>query len=111
MASASNELQTSPEPIYDASRQCSTLLNEYMIDEAISSELYTTIQELRGRFEAWAAYTGAFALPRASLDARLAPHDDIKNMVLDLLTMLERNLQWGMCPLQMQMPRSTESHI
>ncbi|RSM04459.1 hypothetical protein CEP52_006828 [Fusarium oligoseptatum] len=49
-------------------------------------------EELRGRFNLWAAYAGAFAAPKASLDARLVAHSDIKDMVLELLVMVQRNI-------------------
>ena len=47
---------------------------------------YLAIEELRGRFTQWAAYIGGFAAPRASLDARLARHEDMRDMMLELLT-------------------------
>lgn len=84
------------EPIYHASRKCLALFDEYISDGVLSGESLTLIGELRGQFKTWAAYIGAFAVPRESLDVRLYPHVDTRNMVLDLLTMLERNLKWGL---------------
>jgi hypothetical protein len=43
----------------------------------------------------WAAFVGAFAAPKASLDARLQNHGAVREIVLDLLFMLQQNLQWG----------------
>ncbi|KAF5257316.1 hypothetical protein FOXYS1_12168 [Fusarium oxysporum] len=87
--------QNSLEPIYHASRKCLALFDDYITDTYLSEESLALVGELRGQFKTWAAYIGAFAVPRASLDARLASHDDIRNMVIDLLTMIERNLEWA----------------
>ena len=97
MTPASKELQTLTEPIYHASRMCSGLFDECIDEMHNSSESYLIVEELRGRFRRWAAYVGAFAVPKASLDARLASHETIKEMVLDLIYMLQQNLRWGTC--------------
>jgi hypothetical protein len=49
-------------------------------------------RELWARFNLWAAYIGAFAPSKASLDARLVEQDDLKAMVTELLNMIQRNL-------------------
>ncbi|RSM05459.1 hypothetical protein CEP52_006275 [Fusarium oligoseptatum] len=87
--------QPSSEPIYCASRNCLALFDEYIIDASLPTQSLALVGELRGQFKTWAAYIGAFAVPRASLDARLVSHDDIRDIVLDLLTVLEQNLKWA----------------
>ncbi|RSM19380.1 hypothetical protein CDV31_001802 [Fusarium ambrosium] len=87
--------QSSPEPIYHASRACLALFDEYMTDMSLSEQSLALVGELRGEFKTWAAYIGSFAVPRASLDARLVSHSDIRDMVLDLLMVLEQNLTWA----------------
>ncbi|RMJ18660.1 hypothetical protein CDV36_001592 [Fusarium kuroshium] len=87
--------QSSSEPIYHASRACLALFDEYMTDMSLSEQSLALVGELRGEFKTWAAYIGAFAVPRASLDARLVSHSDIRDMVLDLLMVLEQNLKWA----------------
>lgn len=84
------------ESIYDAAQLCSKDFERQLgaADGAVEDN-YREIKELWGRFNDWAAYVGAFAVPRASLDARLAPHAKIKNMVLELLDMIQENLEWG----------------
>ncbi|RSL71943.1 hypothetical protein CEP54_001049 [Fusarium duplospermum] len=62
---------------------------------SLSEQSLALVGELRGEFKTWAAYIGTFAVPRASLDARLVSHSDIKDMVLDLLVVLEQNLKWA----------------
>lgn len=59
------------------------------------SPLFLLAEELRGRFSLWAAYLGVYTAPRASLDARLDGHKKIRDMVLELVEMVQRNLQWG----------------
>lgn len=50
------------------------------------------ITGLRNSFAFWIDYTGALAPVGASLDDRLHGHDEIKEMVIELLEMVERNL-------------------
>jgi hypothetical protein len=61
------------------------------------SPLFLPAEELRGRFHLWATYLGVYAVPRASVDARLDCDKETKNMLLELLEMVQRNLQWGDC--------------
>lgn len=91
------EVQDGPEPIYSASRRCLALFDKHFSQASAWDEPNTEVEELRSQFIRWAAYAGAFALPKACLDARLSMHTDIKNMILDLLDILELNLDWGTC--------------
>jgi hypothetical protein len=85
----------SNQPIYDIAQLCSKHFEHLLETADGTGEDYLAIEELRGRFNQWAAYVGAFAVPRASLDARLAPHEDIRDMVLELLYMIQSNLKWS----------------
>lgn len=38
---------------------------------------------------------GVYGAPRTSLDARLNGHKKIKDMVLELVEMAQRNLEWS----------------
>lgn len=91
---ASASVLESGQPIYDAAQLCSDYFQHIIKGGESSAEGYAAIEDLGGQFNQWVAYVGAFAVPRASLDARLAPHEDIKDMVLDLLYMVEDNLRW-----------------
>ncbi|KAH0490212.1 hypothetical protein TgHK011_001692 [Trichoderma gracile] len=51
------------------------------------------VKQLGRSFDLWINYTGALASIDRSLDSRLKDHADIKEMVLDLLEMLQRNLR------------------
>jgi hypothetical protein len=44
-------------------------------------------------FDLWIKYTGALAMVGVSLDDRLRDHTEIKEMVVELLHMVARNLQ------------------
>ena len=84
------------EPIYDNALLCSTLFDQFMAERGSTSREYRHVEDLRGQFNQWAAYLGAFAAPRSSLDARLGPHPSIRDMVVELLQVIRRNVQWGM---------------
>lgn len=83
--------------IYDSARLCSRLIEQSFAKVENNSEKSLIIEELKGHFYLWAKYVGAFAAQRASLDSRLAPFPDIKDMIIELLDMVERNIQWGTC--------------
>lgn len=57
-----------------------------------SAEVATKIQQISGRFDLWVNYTGALAAEERCLDNRLDPFPDIKEMVVELLQMLRRNI-------------------
>ena len=90
-----NDTLNLAEPIYKASRDCSDIFENYIDSLRGSSQACGNLLELRGLFKQWAAYVGAFAAPKASLDARLQNHGAVREIVLDLLFMLQQNLQWG----------------
>lgn len=100
MAGAPHQQETAQDsgqpgqPIYDAASLCSKSFAHHLETEGAASN-YLEIEELSARFNQWAAYVGAFAMPRASLDARLAPYEDIRDMVLELLYMIQDNLTWS----------------
>ncbi|KAM5346199.1 hypothetical protein ACJ41O_009204 [Fusarium nematophilum] len=65
-----------------------------VVSHGNGSPEYLLAEELRGRFSLWSAYIGVYAAPRASLDARLDSHQNLRDMVLELVEMVERSLQW-----------------
>lgn len=83
------------QPIYDAASLCAKSFAHHLDTDNGTASNYLEIEELSARFNQWAAYVGAFAMPRASLDARLAPYEDIRDMVLELLYMIQDNLTWS----------------
>ena len=81
--------------IYEEATKCLDLFELYLKSTGVTSSNHETVEELRGRFNLWAAYVGAFAQAKVSLDARLIEHRDIKDMVLELLLMIQKNLRYG----------------
>lgn len=66
----------SGQSIYDAAQLCSKHFERQLgAADGVVGGSYLEIEELWGRFNQWAAYAGAFAVPRASLDARAASYD------------------------------------
>lgn len=81
--------------IYETALSCSEAF-VWVIDSAHSkTEWLLFVEELRGRFSVWTAYAGIFASPRARLDTRLYHQPVIRDMVLELLDMIQNNLHWG----------------
>lgn len=59
-------------------------------------ERIAKMEIIRRDFDLWVNYTGALASVGRSLDDSLGADTDIKEMVLELLEMLARNLQYSM---------------
>ncbi|KAF9886797.1 hypothetical protein FE257_011044 [Aspergillus nanangensis] len=93
MTTTMNQIEASS-PIYNSARLCSKFFEQRLTRAEIPAGDSLLLEELRGRFNLWAKYVGVFATPRASLDARLASYSEIKDMVVELLDMVQRNLQW-----------------
>ena len=95
---------TSTEPIYYAAVSCLAIFDEYLRESKVpeqpskrnAEQLHSEVEELRGQFKQWAAYIGAFAATRASLDARLTFQTTTREMLLELLALLRLNMRWGM---------------
>ncbi|RFU75777.1 tpr domain-containing [Trichoderma arundinaceum] len=93
--------------IYDVSDTCFDILERLVsvgnMDSPIQQEPFISdinlpcgsprdIRGIRNSFAFWADYTGALAPIGASLDDRLQGHEEINEMIVELLEMLERNL-------------------
>lgn len=90
------KVNESSQSIYDAAQLCLKHF-EHQLEAKVNSQEdnYLEIEELWRQFNQWATYLGVFVVPRASLDARLAPQKKIKNMMLELLDMIQDNLIYG----------------
>ncbi|EXJ91763.1 hypothetical protein A1O3_00313 [Capronia epimyces CBS 606.96] len=95
--------------IYEACLKCSELLTEYLRNPSTPNK--DEAEDLQSRFNLWAAYTGAFAAADASLDDRLKFHDEIRVMVLKLLSMLQRNLRSAIERRQVAHTTSTSATV
>jgi hypothetical protein len=76
------DAECSQDPEHDAPTLAPPPFGESLLD----------IRGLRNNFAFWIDYTGALADIGASLDDRLQGHDEIKEMVMELLEMVDRNL-------------------
>ena len=85
----------SSQPIYNTAKLCAERFDNHLQATDGTTKEYLAREELCWRFKQWAAYVGAFAVPKASLDVRLAPHEDIRDRVLELLYMIYANLEWS----------------
>lgn len=85
----------SDRPIYDAARLCSKYFEQNLESARAAEDDYLEIEELWAKFCHWAAWLGVFAAPGSSLDTRLKLADDIRDMVLELLYMIQANLLIG----------------
>jgi hypothetical protein len=83
------------ESIYESACVCSELFERHVSALSALKPDHAFARELWGRLNLWAAYVGAFSPSKASLDARLVEHDDVKEMVIELLDMIQRNLNKG----------------
>jgi hypothetical protein len=81
--------------IRDHAGKCEDLYeNLLLVMSRTSDEHYQIVQEQQQRFERWAGYLGVFAVPQASLDSRLESDPDIRDLVAQLLEILEKNIQY-----------------
>lgn len=94
--------------IYLATISCWNLLN-HLTKQADSSATLSPrktsersvkdaafLEDMARSFNIWINYTGALTDLSRCLDFRLKGYDDIRDMVLAMLHMLERNLEYGM---------------
>lgn len=82
--------------IFHLARACEDLFLKYADPELPVSDPRGRAELQQQRFYVWASYLGVFAAPDASLDKRLQESDDIQNLVVQLLSLMQRNLEFGM---------------
>jgi hypothetical protein len=80
--------------IHNVSLACDSIFRRIAKGQPARGSTITEV--LHQRFEQWISNLAVFALPHLSLDARLVYSDSLRNLVLDLLKMAERNLQRSM---------------
>lgn len=81
--------------IFHLARICEDLFTKYTDPKFKVSEFRTRAELQQQRFDVWASYLGVFANPNASLDKRLECSDEIQNLVVQLLSLMRRNLEFG----------------
>jgi len=88
----STAIQTGPQDIYSRGLECDRLFSVFLKTPRTHSR---QISEYYDQFLSWAGFLGVFAAESASLDRRLKNDVDIKDLVLSMLRVLERNLLHG----------------
>lgn len=61
--------------------------------------IHRPLREYHRRFEIWCSYLGVLAQPDFSLDRRVQFHDEIRHAILELLSLISRNLRGKICEL------------
>jgi hypothetical protein len=87
--------QTGPENDQDTTDPKTTSGSQTKYVGRDEDERKGEMEVIRRDFELWINYTGALAAVGRSLDDRLDGYTDIKDMVLELLQMLARNLSYS----------------
>ncbi|KAF3938494.1 hypothetical protein ABW19_dt0205468 [Dactylella cylindrospora] len=89
--------EESDQLIYDLAGNCERLFEELLLllPQTGKNE-HRVVLEHQQRFERWAGYLGVFAAPQASLDNRLKSAPGIRDQVVQLLEILERNIRHGL---------------
>ena len=82
--------------ILHLARVCERLFSKYADPQLPFSETRARAELQQQRFYVWASYLGVFAHPSASLDKRLEYSDEIRSLVIQLLSLIRRNLEFGM---------------
>lgn len=77
--------------IFDISQRCRSRFADVLY--APDARSLPVVEVLRDEFEQWASYLGVFAHGTVCLDTRLMYSDSIRNLVLQLLRILMRNLE------------------
>lgn len=80
------------QPIYEAARECDRLFELCLTGQPKGQE---SIAQNHRRFRLWVAYLGVFARQNASLDTRLIDNPEVRELILLLLSVLQRNLGRG----------------
>jgi len=79
--------------IFEAATQCRRRFEEYLQEPRLRRK---QVMEFQRRFLTWASFLGVFAPVSVCLDTRLADSPEMKELVMSMLLVLERNLQRGM---------------
>lgn len=87
-------LSIGPDDIYQAARACQRGFVDYLQDRRVYRK---QVIEIEAQYRTWTSFLGVFAAVDTCLDSRLADRPEMKELVLSMLFLLERNLQHGIC--------------
>jgi hypothetical protein len=98
MATAGVVAETKKRDIFDLANICEDLFSRYADPNLALPEPKARADLQQQRFEVWASYLGVFARYDVSLDRRLEYSEEIRDLVMQLLSLMRRNLDFGMFP-------------
>lgn len=86
----------SDEPIFELAEECEALFTKHItkLYDCVEHDGAKLALELYQRFMAWAASLGVFGESHMSLDHKVQNHVDIKDQLLRLLDIMQRNLTY-----------------
>ena len=88
-------IEETSQQIYDLSGKCNNLFGDVLSVLSRSDKHYQIVLGHRKQFEFWTEALGVFARLQVSLDSRLKFRPDIRDMVIQLLEVLKRHIQYG----------------
>jgi hypothetical protein len=84
--------------IFRLACECDDYFEQYFEDELNLTKhgvaARNLVEDYHRRFKSWAEYLGAFAKRKSSLDLRLRNRQDVREMVVQLLIVLRRNVAY-----------------
>ncbi|KAL8296014.1 hypothetical protein RB600_001481 [Gaeumannomyces tritici] len=83
--------------IYDSARCCDSLFQQ-LSTQLVKGQAkhYAIVRDLHLRFNQWVDFVGALADEQASLDSRLRPHHEVRDLVFQILDMLDTSLHYAL---------------
>ncbi|KAF3291491.1 hypothetical protein TWF970_000704 [Orbilia oligospora] len=110
MAKAPVTSDEADQQIYDLAQDCERLFGELLSALSVTSDKqYRVVLEHQQRFESWASFLGVFAAYQTSLDSRLKTTPDIRDLVVQLLEVLKRNVLYGLNSEALRPSRQAEA--
>lgn len=84
-----------PPTIVEAARLCAKFFVKLQLAANLLAPLsQSEFEDQLGRFKIWAGNLGVFAADTASADFRLKDDQDVKDVIISMLTRLTRELEW-----------------
>ncbi|KAL9116855.1 MAG: hypothetical protein Q9187_006613 [Circinaria calcarea] len=104
----SSALQIS-KSVLSIARQCAALFGRALSSQSLGKQTRIDLENQLGRFKIWAGNIGVFAARSASLDYRLRNDQDIKEIMVQMLTRLWRTIEQLINPPLAEIQTSEDS--
>ena len=89
-------------------RQCAALFGRALSSQSLGKKTKTDLENQLGRFKIWAGNIGVFAAGNASIDFRLRNDQDVKEVMVQMLTRLWRTIDQLINPPLVEMETSED---